>query len=255
MRSRIIALRLLGLCLLSAGLAAVDVGQAYPSLIGVTWITPPAQRQAHVTLVTLWTPDDPVYRSIMPRLSDLQRRHPEAAVIGLSAADISRVQPVLEAMRGRVSYANGLLPSLDPYLPPAGLPCSILIDQHGTVLWWGYPMDAAAPLADALEGTLHVELGAIPQPESKPSPPSDPTDDNPVPTAPIPISPPLLSRSPATVGVMVQPPTRVVVVEPHHAWWSWGFWPLITPPCYLPCPPVIVAPPLLPPLWRFGHIR
>jgi hypothetical protein len=237
---------------LSHVLPALDVGEPCPSLIGVSWLSEPAPHTgAHLTLLTLWTPDDPVYRSIMPRMTDLQHRHPEVLVVGVSAADQGRVERVLEAMSGRVGYANGILTRLDPFMPPAGLPCSLLVDAHGTVLWWGHPLDAAEPLAEALQGTLHVEAGPVVEhaaPEDAAGVSASVQSTQPAqPVAPAP------ERE--ETRVVVEPARQVVVVEPEHSWWAWRAWPVPVVPLCVPIRPFIVAPPLPPPLWHGWHFR
>jgi thiol-disulfide isomerase/thioredoxin len=225
--------------LLACGRAsALDVGSRLPALNEVAWLGAPVDPAGAFTVVDLWSPENPACRAIMPRLTDLQRRHPEVRVIGLTAAPREEAERFVTGMGARVGYAIGVVSSLAPFAPPVGTPSAVLLDRSGNVLWWGDAMDVVEPLSRALTGTFVPVSLTPPSPPAAEAPRAEPA------TAPVP------SERPQS-RVEVRERTRTVVVVEHPWWWSVD---ACGGPCisrvWLPRPPLPLLVPLppLPPL-------
>jgi hypothetical protein len=196
-----------------ASAAELDVGSRLPALGEVAWLGEPVDTTGHFAVIDLWSPDNPACRATMPRLTDLQRRHPEVRIVGLTAADPTLTSEFVSGMGSRVGYAIGVVPSLAPFAPPVGTPIALLVDRSGTVLWWGDATEIAEPLAEALGGTF------IPTPPQV-QPPLAPQPEQPMPAAPqspppavAPLQPPPPSPAPRTTSV------NVSVAVPWVWWW------------------------------------
>jgi hypothetical protein len=205
-------------CLLIASAAtALEVGDHIAALGDVAWISSPADISGKVALIDLWSPDSASTRAVMPRLTDLQRRHPEAVIVSLTATDPEAAQRFIAGMGSRIGYAVGVVPSLTPFDPGIGVPCAVVIDRSGRVVWWGDAMNAVEPLTHVLDGTFVAEPPhhAAPQPASMaPAAPTAPSDEQVMPMQmPVPQAGVQASSEPAP------PPAD----SGSHTQWSFSF--------------------------------
>lgn len=234
----------------AAPVAAVEVGEPLPALDAITWIGDAPEIKGRVVLVDLWSPADDAFRATMPRLTDLQRRHPDALVIGLAAGDAAAARRCVDAMGSRVGYAIGTVTDLARFAPAvAGAPVTLLVDRSGTVRWWGDALHAAEPLVDGLQGRWPSEHREPPRSGSVPAQ-----------TPPAVVSTPrgqperIVERVVEERIVVVEAPpprTSVVVVgaprfstRRSHVWIDLG----CSRPVLLPRPPRLLLPPL--PFWH-----
>jgi hypothetical protein len=204
-----------------ASAPALDVGEHLPALGPVTWLGDAVDPTGSFAVIDLWSPDNPACRATMPRLTDLQRRHPEVKIVGLAAGDPSLTEQFVKSMGSRVGYAIGVVPSLEPFAPPVGAPIAVLVDRSGTVLWWGDATEVAQPLAEALGGTFIPTPPMVQPPLAAPpveAPPMAPAPSSyapqPAPLAPPPPTPERHSSTSVSVSVAVP-----------FVWW----WPFYAP--------------------------
>jgi thiol-disulfide isomerase/thioredoxin len=212
---------------------ALDVGDRMPPLTEAAWIGHAPDPAGRFTVIDLWSPDDPACRATMPVMTDVQRRHPEVSVIGLTAADHTLAVEFVAGMESRVGYAVGIVPALAPYAPPVGAPAAVLIDRTGTVLWWGDALDIPTVLAQAQSSTF------VPTPPAPPTPaaaapaeqPAAPTSSVQQPQERIVYRETVVVHDPGPRVVVSAP----VVVPPP---WSWHVG--VTVPLFIPPPPWVV---------------
>jgi hypothetical protein len=243
--------------LASASASGLEVGDRMPPSGTVSWAVQAPDASAHrLTLTVLFAANDPVDRAVMPRMTDLARRHPEVAVVGYSADGVAAVKRLCQELGAKIGFPVGAITSVDAFMPPVGLPCALLSDGQGTVVWWGHPLDAPRPLADALAGDLRTPIPPVapvaPAASSAPPPPPVPPQAAIIGPAAGPMPPPAApeSQPPAEVWEEVQPPAPLrteIVVDP---WWCWNPWPLGWH-ARVPLPPFFP----LPLFGRDGHER
>jgi len=142
--------------LLSSQAHALEVGQTAPAIDKPTWLVGNAPSAGTVMLIDLWEPGDPASRATMPCLTDLQHRHVnQVQVIGLTAAPADVAQSFISRMGSRIDYRLAQVADIRPWMPSGvGPPVTLLVDSHGTVVWWGDATQAARPLVELLDGTL-----------------------------------------------------------------------------------------------------
>ena len=241
-------LRLLISMLACLPVMALEIGQQAPRLDEVAWLgrTPVPNSETRLQLLVLWSPADPLYRSVLPCMTDLARRHGEVQILGLSSADSGSLSRIARNLGTKVGIPLGHLDSLQTLMPPVGLPCAVLLDPHGTGRWWGFPLAAPGPVVDALAGSLHVVIPADPagRPVGMLSPSQAGSDAmaGPVQT---PAPPMREERDPDQEPAPERGPTTQVIIE-SDPWWAWGVAP-IGGGWFLPLPPLLPGP------WWHGH--
>ena len=218
-----------GTCALGARTAsatrASGSGDRLPASGAVAWAGAAPGASAHrLTLTVLFAAGDPVDRAIMPRMTDLAHRHPDVAVVGYSADGAPAVRQLSQSLGAKLGFPVGAIASVEAYMPPVGLPCAVISDGQGTVVWWGHPLDAPRPLADALAGDLRTP---IPPPAATAAPPSPQaaTIIGPA-SGPVCEAPTSPMDAPPTVWEEAPPPAPMrteIVVDP---WWCWNPSPL-----------------------------
>ncbi|MBA2481110.1 MAG: hypothetical protein H0V44_10635 [Planctomycetes bacterium] len=236
------ALALLAL-VFSLPLAALEVGGSVPAMDDATWISgsapaapsqPSQEAASRVSVIDLWSPTNPACRATMPRLTDLAKRHADRVrVLGLCAGDPEAASVFVQGMGSRVGYPIAVVPSLTPFAPSVGAPCTLLVDERGVVLWWGDALNVAEPLARVLDGTFVVE--PIP-PVRSASPPTEPTG-----------SAPELRREMIVEHHYHERPGASVVISPYAHWHRPHVGVSYHVPFFLPHPPLLWLP------WR--HCR
>lgn len=195
---------------------ALEVGDRLPALSDVAWIDgKDAVGEVDVgtvTVVDLWAPENPACRATMPRLTDLQKRHPEVRVIGLTGSSDAATRRFVTGMGSRIGYRIGVVTDLKAFVPSVGAPCALVIDRRGSVVWWGDAMDVPGPLARVLDGTF------VPEPVPFPAQirPIGPALSSAL-SAEAPLSYTERAERRSTVVYVDRP--RVVCV-PHPCWWA-----------------------------------
>lgn len=220
---------------------ALETGDRLPALTDVAWIdgrsgAGDSAAPDAVTVVDLWSPDNAACRATMPRLTDLQKRHPEVRVIGLTDASDAATRRFVTGMGSRIGYGIGVVPALKAFAPSVGAPCALIVDRRGTVVWWGDAMDVPGPLARVLDGTF--------VPEAQPATVLQPA-------SPIEVVPRIPEEA-GSHGYIERPERRTTVIVgvpqvvcvPHPCWWALS---VHGGACsghfIIPHPPLILLPP------------
>jgi hypothetical protein len=152
---------------------ALEVGQALPPIGAATWLAGKPPAPGTVVVVDLWAPEDPAARATMPCLTDLQHHYGDRIqVVGLTAAAPDAADAFIARMGARIDYRLAAVPALTAWLPdgiPA--PITLLVDNHGTVVWWGDATELARPLAQVMDGTFVPPPAPLPAPILVAAPP------------------------------------------------------------------------------------
>jgi len=112
----------------------------------------------------------------IPHLTELQKKHKDVVVIGVSAfeQDFGKVKPFVEEMGAKMDYrvAMDAVPAGQPANEGAmaknwmdaaaqdGIPTAFIVNADGNVAWIGHPSEMDRPLADVVAGTYDLAAAA-----------------------------------------------------------------------------------------------
>ncbi len=112
-------------------------------------------------------------KATIPHLTELQKKHPEVAFIGVSVfeSDQSAVKPFVKEMGDRMDYRVALdaVPEgkgrgegamAKTWMEAAGqggIPTAFIVNKEGKIAWIGHPIELERPLAKIIAGTWDPE--------------------------------------------------------------------------------------------------
>lgn len=154
-------LRTLALCVLALAATALDIGDAAPSLAGVTWVKgKPVEAKGGITVVEFWATWCGPCKATIPHLTALQAKHGDKIrIAGISNEDKATVEPFVAAQGKGMEYRVGIAGEADyaKWMEGRdGIPFAYLLDASGTVVWAGHPMGLDQPLAQLVAGRLDL---------------------------------------------------------------------------------------------------
>ncbi len=161
---------------LAADPVTLEIGSKAPPLSVETWVKGDELRgfeSGKVYVVEFWaTWCGPCVASI-PHLTELQKAHPEAVILGVAASERGKkdqpdarlsglktfVDKQGDGMAYRVAFDQD--GSMDTAWMEAagqkGIPCTFIVGKDGIIEWIGHPMQMDAPLQGVLGGSWNRE--------------------------------------------------------------------------------------------------
>lgn len=115
-------------------------------------------------------------RTSIPHLTELQKKHPEVAFIGVSVfeQDQSAVEPFVKEMGDKMDYrvaldsvpegkgrGDGVMGKT--WMEAAGqngIPTAFIVNKEGKIAWIGHPMEMEKPLGKIIDGTYDLKTAA-----------------------------------------------------------------------------------------------
>jgi thiol-disulfide isomerase/thioredoxin len=157
---------------LAADPASLDIGSKAPALSNEQWLKGEpvaAFEPGKVYVVEFWaTWCGPCIASI-PHLTQIQKDHPEVAVLGIAASERRKKDGADTRLTGLKTFiekrgdAMGYRVAFDEdrsmgiaWMDAAGqdgIPCSFIVGKDGTIEWIGHPMGMDKPLEAVLAGS------------------------------------------------------------------------------------------------------
>jgi thiol-disulfide isomerase/thioredoxin len=154
----------------------LGVGDPAPKIDVSKWVKgePVATFQKdHVYVVEFWATWCPPCRESIPHLTEMQKKNPNVAFIGVSVFERKDglVEPFVEKMGDKMNYRVAI-DSIPAGAKPSdgamaknwmvaakqpGIPTAFIVNGQGTIAWIGGPMQMEAPLAKIVAGKWDIE--------------------------------------------------------------------------------------------------
>jgi thiol-disulfide isomerase/thioredoxin len=148
---------------------AAEIGDPAPQLQIAEWVKgKPVDlatlRGKKFAVVEFWGTLCPPCLETIPRLTALQKKYKDVAIVGISSEDVATVKQFVARMGDKMDYsvaADKDAATARDYLlgfnEGIGIPKSFVVDKAGRVVWTGFsPDDLESVLADVVAGTFNV---------------------------------------------------------------------------------------------------